>query len=142
MKRINIFLVIVLSFTFIQCKNNSKSNTSNIGLKELPGDFVSFFEKFHSDSIFQMKHIAFPLEGMTNSLDSNPDSLVPYEWRKNEWKLHREFDNYENIFTRNFYLFDEGIVIEKISGVDGLFQMERRFSKLNDGWNLIYYSVK
>lgn len=145
MKQINILLAIILSLTFIQCKNNSKSkdvSTSDISLTELPEDFVIFFKKFHSDSIFQMKHITFPLEGMTNALDSKPDSLIHYKWHKDKWKLHRKFDNYDNIFTRKFYLFDENTVIEKISGVDGLFQMERRFSKLNDGWNLIYYSLK
>lgn len=145
MKSINILLAIVLSLTFIQCKNNSESknvSTSDISLKELPEEFNIFFEKFHSDSIFQMEHIAFPLNGMTNALPNNPDTMIPYKWQINEWKLHREFDNYENIFTRDFYLFDENTVIEKISGVDGLFQMERRFSKLNDGWNLIYYTLK
>jgi len=30
----------------------------------LPDDFKKFYEKFHTDSSYQMKHIIFPLEGI------------------------------------------------------------------------------
>ena len=143
-KNINIIVLLIVIFTLMQCKNNGNNNsnitkTSELQQEELPKDFVGFFTKFHSDSVFQLNHISFPLDGFIRSPES--DSMIPYKWRKNKWKLHNKFDNYDNIFTRKFYIFDENTVIEKITGIDSLFQMQRRFVKMHNGWNLIHYSV-
>ena len=128
--------VIVL---FNNCKrdNNIITKVNN----ELPIDFVEFLDTFHTDSTFQMNSIIFPLEGAIRANSENTDSMIPYKWIKYKWKLHHKFNNYENIFTQKYYIFNKTTIIEKTSGVSGLFQMEKRFAKMNDRWNLIYYSV-
>ena len=120
---------------------NDKQIQGGTSLSRLPADFVRFYHRFAIDSAYQMQHISFPLDGATRAPGSNGDSLIPYHWRKEKWQLHREFDDFNNIFTRKFILIDKNFIIEKITGVDDLFKMERRFAKLHDGWNLIYYSV-
>jgi hypothetical protein len=146
-----LYFYLLLTFLFLQCKNNSKVATENQNIRklEMTQEFKDFISKFESDSVFQMSHISFPLEGAIRApqedlLPDEPeryDSLVPYKWRKNKWKLHREFNSYDSIFQREYFMLTVDMVLEKTSGVNGLFQMERRFAKMSDGWNLIYYSV-
>lgn len=127
---------------FTNCKKDKNSKVeSKEQSQELPNDFVEFLDTFEIDSTFQMNHITFPLEGAVRAEAENADSMMPYKWRAYKWKLHHKFNNYESIFVRKFLLFNETTIIEKTSGVSGLFQMERRFAKMNNGWNLIYYSV-
>ena len=141
-------LLTVFGIAIMSCKNDNKSKTQDTkqiegdtSLSSLPADFLEFYNRFHKDSAFQMQRITFPLDGAVRAPESNGDSLIPYRWRKERWQLHHEFDNYNNIFTRKFIIFDQNLIIERITGVNDLFKMERRFGKLSDGWNLIYYSV-
>ncbi len=122
-------------------KIDYKQMQVDTSLSRLPADFVRFYNRFAKDSSYQMQHISFPLDGATRAPGSNGDSLIPYHWRKDKWQLHHEFDDFNKIFTRKFIVIDNNLIVEKITGVDDLFKMERRFAKLHDGWNLIYYSV-
>jgi len=142
-KLIWFFSLLLLSGSILiySCKNEKKPKNADVSLTEVPEDFVTFFERFHTDSTFQMNHITFPLEGTRKVASTTGDSLIEYRWQKETWRIHRPFDNYDSLFTRKFYMVGDNIIIEKITGVNGLFTMERRFAKLNDGWNLIYYSV-
>lgn len=156
MRKIYIYLLLFISILFVKCKNNVKETSTNEDKQEakLPQEFLDFLTEFESDSVYQITHIVFPLEGAIrapkeeeDTLDSvdtdstNVEVMIPYKWRKNKWKLHSKFNNYDNIFTRKYIAVSEDLIIEKTSGVNGLFQMERRFAKMSDGWNLIYYSV-
>ena len=137
------FFLILGGIFFTGCKNEKKQTNAEPGsIAEMPDDFEKFFEKFHTDSVYQMNHITFPLEGMVKDPNSDKDTIIEYRWQKETWQLHHPFNNYDSLFTRKFYMFGDNIIIEKITGVNGMFEMERRFAKLNDGWNLIYYSVK
>ncbi len=148
-KKIYFLLYFVLILAFMSCKGGSNQKIhgenkveADTSLNQLPRDFMEFYVKFHQDSIYQMNHISFPLEGAISASETKNDSMIPYKWRKDKWQLHHEFDSYNNIFVRKFYVFSDDLIIERITGVNDLFQMERRFGKLSDGWNLIYYSVK
>ncbi|MBK9255033.1 MAG: hypothetical protein IPM42_06055 [Saprospiraceae bacterium] len=101
-------------------------------------EFLTFIDKFSTDSLFQMEHILFPLEGkpaMKDSLDVIPDD---FRWQKEDWTIHRPYDDMNGTFTRELVDFN-GIVMEIISDTSGKYSMERRFSKLDDEWHLIYY---
>ena len=147
-KKIFFLLIFVPVVAFMSCKGGSNQKIqdenkieADTSLSQLPQDFMEFYNRFHRDSVYQMNHISFPLEGAISAPETKNDSMIPYRWRKDKWQLHHEFDSYNNIFTRKFYIFNDDLIIEKITGVNDLFKMERRFGKLHDGWNLIYYSV-
>ena len=36
----------------------------------LPEDFVAFYERFLQDSLYQMEHINFPLEGIPDNISN------------------------------------------------------------------------
>ena len=103
----------------------------------LPSDFHAFYDQFHTDSVFQMSRVVFPLSGVVQEGDSVL-SLVEKQWLKNEWKLHKPFDNHGGTFERTF-TNTGGIISETIIGNGGMFSLEKRYSKLAGEWHLIYY---
>lgn len=130
------FLCFTLLLT-IACKTVTDSKPN---IKEETGNFLSlefqeFYKKFHSDSLYQIDHIVFPLEGATYDEDNNPVSTL---WTVDNWVLHKEFDDMGGTFTRSYAEFG-GIISEKIIDDRNISNMERRFSKIQNEWHLIYY---
>ena len=132
---INVFLLII---AISACKNNTNGNSSS----ELPAyateDFTAFYERFGTDTAYQMQHIVFPLEGMPALRDSADVIPIDFRWEREQWVHHKAYDDMNGTFAREFIDF-KGIVIEKISDASGRYTMERRFSRMSDGWHLIYY---
>lgn len=133
--RINLFLVSLILIT-LGCKekHNTAKETTPIYQSQ---EFLDFYNKYSTDSLYQMQHTVFPLEGMKSPTDSttiDPD----FRWNENEWVLHSAFNDANGDFTREFVEVG-GIVFEFISDLSGTFTMERRFAKLSSGWHLIYY---
>ena len=130
-------LAIGLIFLF-QCKQPQEAVPESSA--SLPEDFELFFEKFHVDSLFQVQHIQFPLDGARKATASNLDLMIPVKWDRESWIMHKPFNDHNGTFTRTFYHVGP-VVIEKISDKNQFFSMERRFARLDNDWNLIYYSV-
>lgn len=134
------FILFVLLISFASCKDKSNDAGSyNPDIKSeiaFPKGFEAFFTRFHTDSLFQIEHILFPLEGKNSSYD--PFEI--YYWQKDTWKLHGEFDESLTDFTRSYQVFNE-IVIETIQDKYAFSKMERRFAKIGDEWMLIYYAI-
>jgi hypothetical protein len=132
-------LLLLFSFAFIQCKPEMKKAEIQ---EVLPEDFEIFYIQFHTDSLFQIEHIAFPLEGVRKVNEGGAgDILVPVLWQRDEWVIHKAFDDFNGSFNRNFQQVGP-IILEKITDNNQLFSMERRFAKLGQEWNLIYYGLK
>ena len=128
-----LILLVLFLFIFVSCKEQTTKKEDGIIL-HLPDGFVDFYEKFHSDSLFQLEHIVFPLSGRLKE-----GGEVDY-WMSNDWIMHKEFDTGFSNYDREYAVFNE-IVIENITDSFGAFSMERRFAKVLDGWQLIYYNV-
>jgi hypothetical protein len=131
------FRVLFLLFFvgYISCKSNNKPDLSE---ETIPADFLAFYDRFSSDSTFQLESIVFPLEGRPALLDSMDSIPNNFKWQKDEWLLHKQFNDGNGTFSRSFTVFNE-IVSEDISEASGQFTMIRRFAKTSDGWKLIYY---
>ncbi|MBP7822100.1 MAG: hypothetical protein KA010_04200 [Saprospiraceae bacterium] len=125
---------------FVSCKGTKKDADTQIVMSKLPQDFIEFMEKFHTDSAYQMEHITFPLQGLPMAADSVEMGDGQFRWQKNDWTLHKPFDTAANEFNREFIQVSDDIIIEKVSTKEGSFGMERRFSRMSNGWNLIYYA--
>jgi hypothetical protein len=113
------------------CKN--KGNPAE-EVSTIPDDFYPFYDRFHSDSLFQMDHIIFPLTG-----EPAEEALKGHEWTwgREDWVMHHTFDD-KGTFKRDWYAINS-VIIEKISDSSGRFTMERRWAKIGDEWSLIYY---
>lgn len=103
-------------------------------------DFLTFYEQFHADSIFQVNHITWPLDGLPSNADSATLVDGNYKWTPENWVFHRPLDEGNQEFTRQQSTFGDGMVIEIIKHQSGQYGMIRRFAKLGDEWHLIYYA--
>lgn len=129
----SVLICISLIIAFTACKKKEPAAGA-----DLPADFVVFYEKFHADSIYQIDHIRFPLEGMPTV----SDNAVPtdFHWDMNDWVMHKPFTE-SNEFNRELTMVDSTIVIEKIRLKNNEYGMERRFAKFGNEWQLIYYAA-
>jgi len=132
--RTSVILIGLLTITC--CKENAKQDSNNTKPEEvltvnIPSDFVTFYNKFHSDSIFQMDHIVFPLAQKDDGT----------KWQKENWKIHKAFNDQNGAYTRSFDNFN-GLIFETIVEKTGAFKIVKRYSKTNDEYNLIYYTTE
>lgn len=141
-KFIALFVALVCVFYFArkmqQPKIEQAVTTEEVQYEtSLPDDFHTFYDQFHTDSVFQMNRIIFPLKGMAKSADSTKIA-EEIMWEKSDWILHKPYDNHNGTFERVFTNIN-GIVSEQITAQGGLFSLEKRYAKLDDEWHLIYY---
>ncbi len=138
-----LFICLIVSLSSCRTESTDKADQPAITkpekIVELPEDFKEFYELFHSDSLFQLNHIAFPLSGKPASGDFAME-LTDYKWLREGWKIHKAFDEDDDTFDREFTIYTKDLISEKIYSPTFGYHMERRFGKLSDGWNLIYYA--
>jgi len=142
-KYLALLIALICVFYFIkkiQSTGHIKTNefaAEQIYQSSLPDDFYVFYDKYHTDSIFQLNRTLFPLKGLSKSLDT---TKVAEEilWQQDQWILHKPFDNQNGTFERTFTNIG-GIITETISANGGLFTLVKRYAKLRGDWHLIYY---
>lgn len=136
---LHFFLFLLLS-TLWMCKQKSavsspESDTPPIYASE---EFSRFYQQFSNDSVFQMEHIVFPLEGQRRQIDSLDIQDPDFRWQSHDWIIHKPYNDLNGTFSREIIDIG-GIVIERITDESGTYSMERRFGRLSSGWHLIYY---
>lgn len=132
----NIFLwavVIMLMMQAISCKRSAATAGSG-------GDFETFYERFHQDSLYQMEHIAFPISGMPSFTDEESAADPNFRWTPENWKLHKPFNFKDSEFKQSFRVIGSNVVEETILHQQGQFGMVRRFGLVSGEWNLIYFA--
>jgi hypothetical protein len=114
------------------CQNNTQ--TKSIAENSTPvEDFDEFYNKFHSDSSFQMSRVHFPLEG--GIYDSGQDSA----WTKANYRIlkTRIYDvdttEFKVSFTKTDSTFTEKVWLE-----DSGYSSEYKFHLINKLWYLVY----
>ena len=105
--------------------------------ESLDSDFRTFYDKFLSDSIFQMSHIVFPLEGKTTDIEGEKTS-----WDASTWALHQPYSDTTRQYTRTFEKLGDMMTLELIRHNELPYIIERRFAKLlGEDWYLVYYRI-
>ena len=137
---VSIFIFMALIFTNCNRQKEVKESLSKEVSKELPADFVAFYEKFHQDSAYQMAHIIFPLEGYPAQVDSATMAEGTFRWYADTWRMHKMAGFTSSDFTRTFEQTIPGMVNETVLQNGTPFGMFRRYYKRGDEWFLIMYS--
>jgi len=143
MTRLIISLIFSGSLILGSCTNSPKSNPNNTHYAiDVPDDFIYFLDEFHSDTVFQKAHIQWPLQGLPTWMNGNDTTIVDdsFRWTEDNWVMHRDFDQDNEEFEQKFSTVGDDIVIEQILHINGSMGMERRFSRRDDSWVLIYYA--
>jgi hypothetical protein len=107
---------------------------------KLPADFVTFYKKFHEDSLFQMEHIIFPLPGIPDNIGAKNIDLDTFKWHPQDWVMHHMFDTGDSVFVREVNVITPDMIEEIFHTKDDGFAMFRRFAKVSGDWKLIYYA--
>ena len=101
-------------------------------------EFEAFYELFHTDSVFQVEHIVWPLDGNLQA-DGNGGS-VDVQWQPDTWIMHKPLE-LGHEYIREIAESSEDLVVERVKTTEGSYIIERRFAKFGDMWMLIYYRV-
>lgn len=143
--RSKLSFLIVLLILAVSCENNKPSEDAamvedaQVLSSELPEGFHDFYDQFHSDSVFQMEHIVFPLKGAAVRKDSMETLSLDRVYEASAWKLHKPFKQ-DGGFDRNFTVMGD-LVIEQMVDQMGLYTVERRWGRVDTTWSLIYYGT-
>ena len=125
-------LFMAFLMTISSCKQQVKSSKETTLQEEtIPESFFNFYNRFHTDSTFQIEHIAFPIPEIEAGVKYTPDT----------WILNKPFSVDDENYKREIQNVN-GIIHEVIYHTQGIFTLERRFTKLvEDQWHLIFYKV-
>ncbi|MCB0630515.1 MAG: hypothetical protein R2824_12985 [Saprospiraceae bacterium] len=137
MKKYAFLLLIILIIS--ACKREQAVKDQVNATVDLPEDFLDFYQRFLTDSLYQMEHILFPLQGLPDKADSTVLAENNFRWQMDDWVMHRPIDK-ESGFSVNLQPVTETIIKEQIQHESGLYGMERRYAFMDDGWYLIYYA--
>ncbi len=132
------FLLLVL----LACAGDSSDEAAAIATDDLPAelhDFADFYQRFHADSLFQVAHISWPLQGKY-SKDDLTGAVREERWTQQDWSMHHPIALGQD-FTREIEVIGNAVVVETIRAKAGNYSIIRRFAKLGGEWNLIYYQV-
>lgn len=138
-------LCVFAAFLCFACRNQPKTSSEAEEVTQttvqVPQDFLDFYAQFHKDSLYQIGHIVWPLQGdMSEQVDSTHYQKRSTEWQQAHWRMQRtDYDPNDYVLERK--MLGETILIERIRAKSANFGIERRFAKQPDGqWSLIYYS--
>ncbi len=115
------------------CTNRSTSERQN----GMPKDFTEFYQRFHQDSVYQMEHISFPLDGVPG-ISFRGEVPQNYKFQAADWKMHRAFED-SLIYYRSLEQVANDIIEEEIGLDESGLMIYRRFVKLGSEWYLAYY---
>ncbi|MDQ3140688.1 MAG: hypothetical protein M3Q56_00410 [Bacteroidota bacterium] len=113
---------------------------SPIEFESLPLEFREFYTTFHKDSVYQMEHIVFPLEGLPDQADPDFIGEEKYYFTKDQWILQTTSFLNQNNYRVEYKNLSNIIIEEKIIDTALDIMLFRRFAKTADGWRLIYYA--
>ena len=139
-----IFLILFVSFSAYKIYQKRQDANENIvgevEYNQLPSSFKGFYEKFHKDSLYQIAHITFPLDGYPASVDSVSAAQGGFRWYPETWLFLKLDGLNDSFYVRKFKIPLAGFVEETIQQKQTPFATYRRFAKNGDEWQLIFYS--
>lgn len=133
-------LILLSSCQNNESRNKNLENHKKNSFESLPADFRNFYSQFHEDSIFQINHIFFPLEGLPNHADPAFIGGEKFFWSADQWIFQKSGFQEDRTFESNYLNLDDVLIEEKIKDINTDLILIRRFAKTGDGWRLIYYA--
>lgn len=132
-------IIIVLILASCQNKKDESFHLKPESKKETitnTESFDQFNARFHSDSVFQLSRVDFPIEGISVS------GFEKHNWTKQNWQFlsvpvaeKTEIGDYEHSLMKT-----DTLVIEKFWIPGSSFEVERQFKLINNTWFLVYYN--
>lgn len=105
-------------------------------LKGARENFDVFYEKFLTDSSFQMQRIQFPLPGIRAG-EENEEQDSTYYWTKEEWVMLKKPEIEGTEFKRNLQVSDT-VATDEIFTEDSGFYFKTVYEPIKRKWYLVY----
>ena len=137
---IGAFLGGIITMWYIKGQLQNAASQEITVNNEVPAGFLNFYEKFHKDSLYQIEHVVFPLQGLPAYADSATFANKSFRFEKDDWVMHKSFNDQDGQFVRSFNKLGEGLMVEQIKNAEQGVGMQRRFAKRGEEWYLIYYA--
>lgn len=99
-------------------------------------DFDTFYERFLTDSTFQMSRIVFPLPGI-NALEMEATGDSVYYWTPDNWIMLKQPELDPEEFTRNTIVSDT-LATDEIYMEDAGFYFKTVYKPIDRKWHLVY----
>jgi len=135
MNKFSLFLFVLMLFS---CGNQVEEQVVETTTPDA-NDFETFYNQFHNDSVYQIEHVLFPLQGLPTNADTTVLRNRNFYYQKEDWVMQNHLPENSD-FQSNLTAIDSALVIERILHESGQFAMERRFAKMDGEWMLIYYA--
>ena len=135
-KHLGIFAALFFTISWVACRPNNAPKI--IAIDAHGGEkFETFYDKFLSDSLFQVSRIEFPLQGRPKMVDST-NYKDEFYFSPELWVMHKKIDFTEHPeFLRTFE--DFGIMVREIIEVPKDLFIERRYRQIDGNWFLVFY---
>jgi len=138
METLGKFSVFFLALVLFSCGNQIEEQVVEETSPNVD-DFEAFYDKFHSDSIYQKAHVLFPLQGLPTNADTTILKQGNFYYQEEDWITQNRLPANSD-FQSTILPIDSALVIERILHQSGQYAMERRFAKMDGEWMLIYYA--
>lgn len=129
-------LFILLTISLVGCGTKTTELTTD---KNVQGEnFDDFFNKFRSDSIFQMERVKFPLTLVTWDIDDNltTEEIDRENWRHLKFEYNNKFGTREiDAYTQETKIYADSAKIE-LRGVDNGIHVDYVFNRVDGQWTL------
>ena len=139
-----ITLYILLLTFFCSCEDTITLKSTQLQKVE-EEKFEVFYNKFLSDSVFQLSRIKFPLLGEcqdwgTTGLDEkgNPSS-DKFVWNKDSWDILRKVNKSDAVDYDFKVIKEENKIIRTMKGKSFGFYLEETYERLEGKWYLTYF---
>ncbi len=136
--RNSILILLLVTFCSFSC-NRKREKLENYQIKNTANEIENFDEfnvRFHTDSIFQLARITFPIGG------KSINGFEKHEWKLENWEMLKNCvveksatKDYKHSLTKS-----DTLVVEKYWIPESGFEVERKFKRINNKWFLIYYN--
>ena len=117
---------------YLALLTSAACKSANVGTAK--EDFQKFYQRFLTDSLFQMERVQFPLPGERVSADGED---TDYQWTKDEWIMLKEFDLDSTQFKRDLQVTDT-LVTDEIYTPGAGFYFKMVYEPIKRKWYLVY----
>lgn len=119
-------LLLIIAFLSVGCRSTRNQTASE--------DFYEFYDRFLSDSTFQMERVQFPLQGL--KFGESEDTT--YTWTRENWVMLQEPQLEGTDFERNLQVKGDTLATDEIMMENSGFYFKMVYEPVRRKWHLVY----
>ncbi len=128
-------IVLAAGILLLYSCRSAKAPTAK-GDKKDKEDFDAFYDRFLTDSTFQMSRIMFPLPGI-NAMEMEDSGDSTYYWTKDNWIMLKKPDIDPGEFVRKTEVTDT-LATDEIYMDNAGFYFKTIYKPIKSKWHLVY----